>query len=180
VQDHKVSGWMRASGPISRAKAPRAPSAGALARLIGPDARIHPDTLWSCTTCRACVEECPMMIEHVDAVVSLRRHETLERGALPEKAVVSRTSTGSHSAIRGRSSPAAKSVRAPSGRPPGSPDWRSSVTDLPRIAECEPVDVLLWLGEGAYDLRYGRSLRALVRLLREAGVDFAVLGAEER
>jgi len=44
-----------------------------LPRLIGPDARIHPDTLWSCTTCRACVEECPMMIEHVDAVVALRR-----------------------------------------------------------------------------------------------------------
>ena len=58
---------------------------GALARLIGPDARIHPDTLWSCTTCRACVEECPMMIEHVDAIVDMRRHLTLEKGATPNK-----------------------------------------------------------------------------------------------
>ena len=43
------------------------------------DGLIHPDTLWSCTTCRACVEECPMMIEHVDAIVDMRRFLTLER-----------------------------------------------------------------------------------------------------
>ncbi|MCP1558645.1 UNVERIFIED_ORG: Fe-S oxidoreductase [Methylobacterium sp. SuP10 SLI 274] len=139
---------------------------GALARLIGPDARIHPDTLWSCTTCRACVEECPMMIEHVDAVVSLRRHETLERGALPEKAVVPVTEL--------------RQSGDPGGRPLASRTDFAAGLDLPRIAERERVDVLLWLGEGAYDLRYGRSLRALVRLLREAQVDFAVLGAEER
>ncbi len=54
--------------------------------IIGEGAMIHPDTLWSCTTCRACVEECPMMIEHVDAIVDLRRFETLERGAVPAKA----------------------------------------------------------------------------------------------
>src|SRR5688572_32088880 len=53
--------------------------------LIGERAMVHPDTLWACTTCRACVEECPMMIEHVDAVIDLRRFETLERGATPGK-----------------------------------------------------------------------------------------------
>jgi Fe-S oxidoreductase len=40
---------------------------------------VDAETLWSCTTCRACVEECPMMIEHVDAIVDMRRHLTLER-----------------------------------------------------------------------------------------------------
>lgn len=139
---------------------------GALARLIGPDARIHPDTLWSCTTCRACVEECPMMIEHVDAVVSLRRHETLERGALPEKAVVPVTEL--------------RQAGDPGGRPLASRTDFAAGVELPRIAERGGAEILLWLGEGAYDLRYGRSLRALVRLLREAGVDFAVLGPEER
>ncbi|MEE7489903.1 DUF3483 domain-containing protein [Methylobacterium oryzae] len=139
---------------------------GPLARLIGPDARIHPDTLWSCTTCRACVEECPMMIEHVDAVVALRRHETLERGALPEKAVAPVTEL--------------RQAGDPGGRPlPARTDFAAGL-DLPLIAGRESTDVLLWLGEGAYDLRYGRTLRALVRLLREAGVDFAVLGPEER
>nr|BFE93461.1 hypothetical protein GCM10020185_39970 [Pseudomonas brassicacearum subsp. brassicacearum] len=42
---------------------------------------VDAETLWSCTTCRACVEECPMMIEHVDAIVDMRRHLTLEKKA---------------------------------------------------------------------------------------------------
>lgn len=46
---------------------------------------VDAETLWSCTTCRACVEECPMMIEHVDAIVDMRRHLTLEKGATPNK-----------------------------------------------------------------------------------------------
>ena len=46
---------------------------------------VHPDTLWACTTCRACVQECPMMIEHVDAVIDLRRFQTLELGATPAR-----------------------------------------------------------------------------------------------
>lgn len=139
---------------------------GPLARLIGPDARIHPDTLWSCTTCRACVEECPMMIEHVDAVVSLRRYETLERGALPDKAVGPVTDL--------------RQTGDPGGRPPAARTDFAAGLGLPAMAERKRAEILLWLGEGAYDLRYGRTLRALVRLLREAQVDFAVLGAEER
>ena len=47
---------------------------------------IEPETIWSCTTCRACVEECPMLIEHVDAIIGLRRHRNLARGDAPNKA----------------------------------------------------------------------------------------------
>ena len=54
--------------------------------LVG--STVDPGALWSCTTCRACVYECPMMIEHVDAIVALRRHEVLEGGAIPAKAAV--------------------------------------------------------------------------------------------
>src|SRR6202007_91477 len=61
-------------------------AAGNGAALVGTGAAIEADTLWSCTTCRACVYECPMMIEHVDAVVDLRRFQTLELGATPGKA----------------------------------------------------------------------------------------------
>lgn len=106
------------------------------------------------------------MIEHVDAVVSLRRYQTLERAALPEKAI------GPVTELR--------QAGDPGGRPLGARTDFAAGLDLPLIADRREADVLLWLGEGAYDLRYGRTLRALVRLLRRANVDFAVLGAEER
>lgn len=142
------------------------PLLGTLARLVGEDARIHPDTLWACTTCRACVEECPMMIEHVDAIVSLRRNQTLELGRPPEKA------SEPLAELRGASEPGGRALSART-------DFAAGL-DLPLISAKGGADVLLWLGEGAYDMRYGRTLRALVKLLRDAGVDFAVLGAEER
>lgn len=123
------------------------------------------ETLWSCTTCRACVEECPMMIEHVDAIVDLRRFETLEAGRVPEKAA----------------QPLAELRHAdnPGGRPLAARLDFAAGLELP-LAGAAPVDVLLWLGDGAFDLRHGRVLRALVDLLRRAGVSFAVLGAAER
>ncbi|WP_062227755.1 DUF3483 domain-containing protein, partial [Aureimonas frigidaquae] len=134
--------------------------------IIGQDALIHPDTLWSCTTCRACVEECPMMIEHVDAIVDLRRFQVLERGAVPDKAedLLARTRT--------QDEPGGRRLAA-------RPDFAAGLP-LPLMSERGQADILLWLGEGAYDLRYGRSLRALLRLLDLAGVDYAILGAEER
>ena len=139
---------------------------GALSRLIGPDATIRPETLWSCTTCRACVEECPMMIEHVDAIVSLRRFQTLELGAVPDKAAEPLAEL--------------RATGTASGRPLAARTDFAAGLDVPLISKRGSADILLWLGEGAYDLRYGRTLRALLKLLREAGVDVAVLGPEER
>jgi Fe-S oxidoreductase len=134
--------------------------------IIGPDAMIHPNTLWACTTCRACVEECPMMIEHVDAVIDLRRFQTLELGAVPPKAedVLAEFRYADDAA----------------GRDPAARTDFAAGLGVRVIEPGQSVDVLLWLGEGAYDLRYGRSLRALMRLLQKAEVDFAVLGAAER
>jgi dimethylglycine catabolism B len=138
---------------------------GPLLPLVGEQAMIHPDTLWACTTCRACVEACPMMIEHVDAVIDLRRFETLERGLTPGKAAV-----------------ALEELRAtdnPGGRPAARRiDWAADLS-LPLIAERGECDLLLWLGDAAFDLRGQRSLRALVQIMKKAGVDFAVLGVEE-
>jgi Fe-S oxidoreductase len=126
---------------------------------------IHSDTLWACTTCRACVQECPMMIEHVDAVIDLRRFQTLELGATPGKAAAVLDEL--------------RATDNPGGRPLSRRvDWAVDL-DLPVLAEVRECDVLLWLGDGAFELRTQRSLRALVQLLRRAGVDFAVLGAEE-
>ncbi|HEY0523853.1 MAG TPA: DUF3483 domain-containing protein [Stellaceae bacterium] len=139
---------------------------GPQSRLVGTDAMIHPDTLWACTTCRACVEECPMTIEHVDAMVSLRRFEVMEHGALPDTAALPLAE------LRAADNPGGHALSA-------RLDWAAGL-DLPVLPEGGETDVLLWLGDGAFDLRYGRTLRALVALLRQADVDFAVLGAEER
>jgi Fe-S oxidoreductase len=126
---------------------------------------IEAETLWSCTTCRACVQECPMLIEHVDAIVDMRRHRTLTQGEIPGKAPevlanLRETATAGGYDIAARY------------------DW---AVDLDvRVAEPgRPVDVLLVAGEGAFDMRYQRTLRALVKVLKRAGVDFAVLGGTE-
>jgi dimethylglycine catabolism B len=133
--------------------------------LVGAGAAVEPDTLWACTTCRACVYECPMMIEHVDAVVDLRRFQTLELGATPGKSVQALQELRQTDTVCGRS---------PSSRL----DWAADLK-LRELAAGASCDVLLWLGEAAFDLRGQRTLRALVHLLRRAGVDFAVLGADE-
>ncbi|OXS99031.1 (Fe-S)-binding protein [Notoacmeibacter marinus] len=134
--------------------------------IIGENAVIHPDTLWSCTTCRACVEECPMMIEHVDAIIDLRRFQTLELGAVPAKAVDPLDN------LRG--------CDEQNGQPLAARADFAAGMGVPVIRDIGEADILLWLGQGAYDLRYQRTLRALIRLLQMADVDFAILGDEER
>ncbi|WP_110675424.1 (Fe-S)-binding protein [Salinicola sp. RZ23] len=128
---------------------------------------VEAQTLWACTTCRACVEECPMMIEHVDAIVDMRRFITLERGETPEKGAAAIDNL--------------IATDNPGGLDNASRlDWAADL-DIPRIQQRpEGVDVLLWLGDGAFDMRNQRTLRALVKILRAGGVDFAVLGDEER
>lgn len=127
---------------------------------------VDAETLWSCTTCRACVEECPMMIEHVDAIVDMRRHLTLERGATPNKGaevldnLIATDNPGGF---------------APGGRL----NWAADL-DLPLLSEKQEADVLFWVGDGAFDMRNQRTLRAFVKILKAAKVDFAVLGLEER
>lgn len=126
---------------------------------------IESDTIWSCTTCRACVQECPMLIEHVDAIVDMRRHRALTEGDVPGKApevLANLRETGS----AGGYDIAARY------------DWAVDLNA--RVAQPGvSVDVLLVAGEGAFDMRYQRTLRALVKVLNKAGVDFAVLGGTE-
>lgn len=129
-------------------------------------ALVDAETLWSCTTCRACVEECPMMIEHVDAIVDMRRHLTLEKGATPNKGaevldnLIATDNPGGF---------------APGGRL----NWAADL-NLTLMSDKQSVDVLFWVGDGAFDMRNQRTLRAFVKVLKAAQVDFAVLGLEER
>ena len=143
-------------------------AAGPMAPLVsdraGAALGIAPETLWACTTCRACVQECPMMIEHVDAVIDIRRFQTLEKAAAPGKAAEVLDNLDKTDTTSGRT----LSERL---------DWAADLA-LPLAMPDREVDVLLWLGETAYDRRNQRTLRALVTLLRQAGVDFAVLEEE--
>lgn len=127
---------------------------------------VDAETLWSCTTCRACVEECPMMIEHVDAIVDMRRHLTLEKGATPNKGaevldnLIATDNPGGF---------------APGGRM----NWAADL-NLKLLSEVKTTEVLFWVGDGAFDMRNQRTLRSFVKVLKASGVDFAVLGLEER
>ena len=127
---------------------------------------VDADTLWSCTTCRACVEECPMMIEHVDAIVDMRRHLTLEKGATPNKGAEVLDNL--------------IATDNPGGfNPGGRMNWAADL-NLSLMADKPDAQVLFWVGDGAFDMRNQRTLRAFVKVLKAAKVDFAVLGLEER
>lgn len=126
---------------------------------------IKEETLWSCTTCRACVEECPMMIEHVDAIVDMRRFMTLEKGRTPGKgAQVLENLIFTDN---------------PNGINPRSRTHWAADQNLPVMKEVQQADVLFWVSDGAFDMRSQRILRAFVKILRAARVNFAVLGDEE-
>lgn len=127
---------------------------------------VSPDTLWSCTTCRACVEECPMMIEHVDAIVDMRRFLTLEKGQTPNKgAEVLENLIATDN---------------PNGFNPGNRTNWAADQNLKLMSDVQEAEVLFWVSDGAFDMRSQRILRAFVKVMKAANVDFAVLGDEER
>jgi Fe-S oxidoreductase len=135
------------------------------ANQIITEGLIHPDTLWSCTTCRACVEECPMMIEHVDAIVDMRRFLTLEKGSTPNKgAQVLENIIATDN---------------PNGYSPASRTHWAADQNLNVMKDVKQTDVLFWVSDGAFDMRSQRILRAFVKLLKAANVDVAILGDEE-
>ena len=127
---------------------------------------VDPETLWSCTTCRACVEECPMMIEHVDAIVDMRRFLTMEKGNTPNKGAETLENL--------------IATDNPNGFDPGSRMNWAADQNLSTMADVQETDVLFWISDGAFDMRSQRILRAFVKLMKAANVEFAVLGDEER
>jgi Fe-S oxidoreductase len=141
------------------------------------DTAIPYDAVWDCLTCGACVEACPVMIEHVDKIVGLRRNLVLEESRFPEELATSFNNLERYSNIWGQPQSSrldwAKSLpfevpTAASVVESGGPD---AVADL----EC-----LYWVGCAAsFDDRNRRVARAVVTCLNAAGVKYAVLGQEE-
>ncbi|KGN31626.1 iron-sulfur-binding reductase [Knoellia sinensis KCTC 19936] len=138
----------------------------------GPEAVIDEDVLWSCTTCGACVEQCPVDIEHVDHIVDMRRYQTLIESAFPSEL------GGLFKNLESKGNPWGMGARA-------RLDWAK---DLPfevkilgkDLESAEEVDYLFWVGcAGAYEDRAKKTTRAVAELLDTAGVSFAVLGDGE-
>lgn len=126
---------------------------------------ISAETLWSCTMCQACVEECPVLIGHVDLIGDMRRHLVAEGqiAGPPAKAL----------AQIGRQS-------NPFGQPASERLAWAAGLNVPTPESQPDFEYLLWVGCAAsYDPRARKVARSTVQLLRQAGVPFAVLGRSE-
>jgi Fe-S oxidoreductase len=127
---------------------------------------IHDDVLWACTSCRACEEACPVLIEYVDKIVDMRRHLVQEESRFP--AELTRTFKG----METQSNPWGIDA-ATRG------DWAAAL-EIPTLAEKPDAEYLYFVGcAGSFDDRNKRTTHALVKILKKAGVDFAILGGEE-
>lgn len=126
---------------------------------------ISAETLWSCTTCGACVHNCPVLIDQMGTIVELRRHLVAEGQVVGSSQAALRTI-----AQRGN----------PWGLPPEERDAWAEGLDVPRVDANPTPDVLLWVGcAGSYDRRNQQVTRSLVKILKAAGVNYAILGKKE-
>src|SRR5450432_57682 len=126
---------------------------------------IRDETLWACTMCQACVQECPVLIGHVDLISDMRR-DLVGEGKL--------------------SGPPAKALQQignqsnPYGRPNSERLAWAEGLDVPTVESNPGFEYLLWIGCAAsFDPRAQKVARATAQLLKNSGVDFAVLGKEE-
>ena len=166
-------------GPDGTAETPAQLQAEADRPLIGDEQAygvIDPDVLWSCTSCGACVQQCPVDIEHVDHIMDMRRYQVLVESNFP---------TELNQLFKGLENKGNPWNMAPNARM----DWAKDL-DFPvkvvgqagpdAVDTLEEVEWLFWVGcAGAYEDRAKKTTRAVAELLHTAGVDFAVLGAGE-
>ena len=138
----------------------------------GGGAVIDDDVIWSCTTCGACVEQCPVDIEHVDAIVDMRRYKNLIESAFPSE-------------LGGLFKNLEKNANPWGLAPRLRMDWAKDLPfEVPQVGadveDLAEVDYLFWVGcAGAYEDRAKKTTRAVAELLDLAGVKFAVLGDGE-
>ena len=127
---------------------------------------IPEDVIWSCTTCRACMEICPVANEHMNKIIELRRNLILEQAQAPETVIAALKSIES----RGHPWRGTTSTRT---------DWTEGL-EVKLLSEDAEVDILYWVGcTTALDDRCQKIAVAMARILDEGGVKFAILGNEE-
>jgi Fe-S oxidoreductase len=175
LRDHAFAKapYLLAASDEARAGLPEEIRAEAERPIIG-DAEahgvIHPDELWSCTNCGACVEECPVDIEHIDHITGMRRYQVLVESAFPTEAATMLKNLENKGDPWGMG----ESRRA---------DWMADLGfEVPVVDGKigEDVEYLFWVGcAGALEDRAKKTTRAIAQLLHTAGVNFAVLGPAE-
>jgi Fe-S oxidoreductase len=160
---------------LAAAGAGSAESAAALAyspSLIGEV--ITEEEIWACTTCRNCEDQCPVMNEHVDKIIDLRRYLVLTEGKMDADAQRAMTN------IERQGNPWGLNRKE-------REDWREAREDVfvPTVKEMnkagEEFEYLFWVGSmGSYDNRSQKIALSFAKLLNEAGVKFAILGNKEK
>jgi Fe-S oxidoreductase len=131
---------------------------------------IDPDVLWSCTSCGACVEQCPVDIEHVDHIIDMRRHQVMIESEFPtELGVLFRN-------LENKGNPWGQNNK-------DRMQWAKSLDfEVPIFdGELAPeTEYLYWIGcAGAFDDKAQKTVQATAELLHRAGVNYVVLGTEE-
>ncbi len=135
---------------------------------------IDPDVLWSCTTCGACVEQCPVDIEHVDHIVDMRRFQVMVESSFPSEAGTMLKN------LENKGNPWGMNARARLEWTEGL-DFKVPVLgESEDLADLSQVEYLYWVGcAGALEDRAKKTTRAFAELLHTAGVSYAVLGDAE-
>ena len=173
LRDHAFAKapWLLAASDAERDKLPDAAKAEAERPLVGKDGGvIDPDVIWSCTNCGACVEECPVDIEHIDHIDGMRRYQVLIESAFPVEAA------GMLKNLENKGDPwgMGEARRA---------DWIGELDfEVPVVDGKIPdgTEYLFWVGcAGALEDRARKTTKAIATLLHTAGVTFAVLGPAE-
>ena len=151
-----------------RAPALLAVKAGEQPPPAEPDmiSRVNSTAIWDCVTCRACMEACPVFVEHIDSIVDMRRYLVMEKAEMPDGAAAVLMNMEQ----RGHPWRGTQSTRT---------DWMEGM-GVKTLAEDPEVEVLLWVGcTPALNPANQRVPRAVASLLKVAGVKFGVLGSEE-
>ena len=134
---------------------------------------VNSEALWQCTTCMACVQECPVMIEHVPAIVDMRRNLVMMEAEFPAEA------QPAFQNMENNFTPWAFSAAERA-------DWAEDLDFVKTMAEAseeerKELDCLFWVGcSGSYDDRYQKVTRAFAELMDIAEVKFRILGTEEK
>lgn len=136
----------------------------ALGSMVG--GVIKEETLWACTTCRACMEACPVSIEHVPKIVEMRRHLVMEQASAPE------TVQDALKSLEAR-------VHPYKGAGATRTDWCEGLP-VQEFADIQEAEILYWVGcTAAFDPRNQKVARAFAELMLKAGIKFGILGKEE-
>src|SRR6476620_9309202 len=173
LRDHAFAKapYLLAASDAEREKLPDDVKKEAERPLVGKDGGvIDPDVIWSCTNCGACVEECPVDIEHIDHIDGMSRHQVLIESAFPVE------SAGMLRNLENKGDPwgMGEMRRA---------EWITELDfEIPVVdGKIDPeIEYLFWVGcAGALEDRAKKTTKAIAPLLHQAGVKFAVLGPAE-